>query len=86
MLNTKLIIIYFFNKVIFNLYFFRCDKILASEVAETELQKFEEKHHKRVLRIRGSINQSDELSTIAPVLNYICNQLWQRDQELLAVK
>ena len=57
-----------------------------SEVAETELQKFEKEHNKRVLRIGGPGESSDEVTSMGPIMNYLCSQLWHRDQQLLAIK
>ncbi|XP_064099090.1 ciliogenesis and planar polarity effector 2-like [Macrobrachium nipponense] len=65
----------------------RCEQFANREVTEMELESFEATHGIPVLKMVASPDDhTDELSSIAPILNFLCKRLWQRDQELLSIK
>lgn len=65
----------------------RCDQYANREVSEGELDSFEATHGVPIIKLGGaSEDQSDEITHTAPILNFLCKRLWQRDQELLSIK
>ncbi|KAB7494952.1 REM2- and Rab-like small GTPase 1 [Armadillidium nasatum] len=60
----------------------RLDKPTEMVVSENEIRTFEANHDVPVLRLPPV---SNDPMTIAPILNFICKQLWHRDQKLLSV-
>ena len=52
-----------------------------------ELESFEQTHGIPILKMVAMPDEhTDEISSIAPILNFLCKRLWQRDQELLSIK
>ncbi|XP_071529973.1 ciliogenesis and planar polarity effector 2-like isoform X3 [Panulirus ornatus] len=65
----------------------RCDQFSHREVTEGEMESFEAAQGVPILKLGGTgDDQSDELTHTAPILNFLCKRLWQRDQELLSIK
>ncbi|XP_076053367.1 ciliogenesis and planar polarity effector 2-like isoform X2 [Oratosquilla oratoria] len=65
----------------------RFDQHAHSEISEPEIEAFEAEHGTPVIRMSNVYTpDKDELREIAPTLNFICDKLWKRDQELLTVK
>ncbi|KAK4327241.1 hypothetical protein Pmani_002297 [Petrolisthes manimaculis] len=66
----------------------RWNNVGYREVTENEVETIENTHGVPVIRLDsgGDEQHTDELTHTAPVLNFICKQLWQRDQELLSIK
>lgn len=65
----------------------RIDKHAQSEVTQRDIRDFQEQWKLPILTIRNVLenSQSDpraEINEIAPILNYMCDQLWLRDQIL----
>ncbi|CAL4071997.1 unnamed protein product [Meganyctiphanes norvegica] len=67
----------------------RCNQLANCEVTDVDLSNFEKMHNIPVLKLglaSQDLDGSDDLTQMAPFLNFLCKRLWQRDQELLSVK
>ncbi|XP_042234073.1 ciliogenesis and planar polarity effector 2-like [Homarus americanus] len=65
----------------------RYDQFSHREVTEAEMESFEATHGIPILKLGNTADDySDELTHTAPILNFLCKRLWQRDQELLSIK
>lgn len=56
-------------------------------MSEGELDSFEATHGVPIIKLgEAAEEQADEITHTAPILNFLCKRLWQRDQELLSIK
>ena len=60
--------------------------VAASEVTSRAVSEFESAWQLPVLGIRNTsdshVTFADDVSKLAPLLNYVCDELWKRDQIL----
>lgn len=65
----------------------RWDQFSKREITEAEVEAFEKSRGVPVVRLGGTASDpTQEMTHIAPTLNFLCRRLWQRDQELLSIK
>ena len=66
---------------------FRLDQHSQNEISQRELREFEHQWKLPIMSVKNTPDNLDldlksDLQEVAPVLNYICDQLWLRDQIL----